>query len=122
MPRVRRLPFVSTLLGVVLLATGLMVTAGAIAQSRAQQATLRRDTAQVAAAFSAYFERARSLDLLLAQNQTLAEGIVDQEALNRALRYLQVLYPDMIGEACVIDTQGRELARVTKGVAAAASG
>src|SRR6266542_282000 len=61
----RRLPFLATLVGVVLLATGLMVTAQAVSQGREQQATLRRDAAQVAASFTSYFDRAHSLDLLL---------------------------------------------------------
>ncbi len=116
----RRLPFLATLVGVVLLAIGLMVTAEAVAQQRGQQATLRRDAAEVAASFGSYFERARSLDLLLAQNQAVAgEGTVGRGALNQALRYLEVLYPAAIGEACVIDEHGRELARVTEGTAAA---
>ena len=98
----RRLPFLATLVGVVLLATGLMVTAQAITQGREQQATLRRDAAQVAASFTSYFDRAHSLDLLLAQNQTFAvssAGTIDRGAVNRALQYLQVLYPDAIGRA-----------------------
>jgi len=120
----RRLPFLATLVGVVLLATGLMVTAQAVSQGREQQATLRRDAAQVAASFTSYFDRAHSLDLLLAQNQTFAvtsEGTIDRGAVNRALQYLQVLYPDAIGEACVIDEHGREVARVTQGTPAAAA-
>src|SRR6266516_4161511 len=120
----RRLPFLATLVGVVLLATGLMVTAQAITQGREQQATLRRDAAQVAASFTSYFDRAHSLDLLLAQNQTFAvssAGTIDRGAVNRALQYLQVLYPDAIGEACVIDEHGREVARVTQGTPAAAA-
>jgi diguanylate cyclase (GGDEF)-like protein len=120
----RRLPFLATLVGVVLLATGLMFTAEGVAQAREQHATLQHDAAQVAASFSSYFERAGSLDLLLAQNQVSAvtpSGALDRASLNRALRYLQVLYPDTVGEACVIDEQGRELARVTQGKAAAAA-
>src|SRR6266536_3352076 len=120
----RRLPFLATLVGVVLLATGLMVTAQAVSQGREQQATLRRDAAQVAASFTSYFDRAHSLDLLLAQNQTFAvtsEGAIDRGAVNRVLQYLQVLYPDAIGEACVIDEHGREVARVTQGTPAAAA-
>jgi diguanylate cyclase (GGDEF)-like protein len=120
----RRLPFLATLVGVVLLATGLMVTAQAITQGREQQATLRHDAAQAAASFTSYFDRARSLDLLLAQSQTLilaGPGAIDRGAVNQALQYLQVLYPDAIGEACVIDEHGREVARVTQGRPAAAA-
>ena len=85
---------------------------------------MRRDAAQAAASFTSYFDRAHSLDLLLAQNQTFAvtsEGTIDRGAVNRALEYLQVLYPDAIGEACVIDEHGREVARVTQGTPAAAA-
>lgn len=117
----RRLPFLTTLIGVVLLASGLITTADAIAQGHAQQTTLRRDAAQISASFTSYFERARSLDLLLAHNPTFiqpAAGTVDYASANRALRYLQVLYPGVIGEACVIDERGHEVARVTEGVPA----
>jgi diguanylate cyclase (GGDEF)-like protein len=115
-------PFVALLLGVTLLAVGLLVTMGAVAQDHQQRRTLGRDASQVSAAFSSYFERARSLDLLLAQDQAFVpseKGIVGRDAANRALGYLEVLYPDVIGEACIIDEQGRELAQVTNGHPAA---
>jgi diguanylate cyclase (GGDEF)-like protein len=115
---VRRTPLLALMVGVVLLAVGVLVTAGAFAQQREQRRTSQRDADQVASAFSAYFERARSLDLLLAENQAFdltARGGVDRDAANRALRYLEVLYPGAIGEACLIDQQGREFARVTEG-------
>jgi diguanylate cyclase (GGDEF)-like protein len=112
------MPFFAMLLGVVLLAAGLMATAVAFAQERKQQTGLQRDAAQVSASFSSYFERARSLNLLLAQNQTFAvatQGSVNREAANRALSYLEVLYPGAIGEACLIADHGHEIARVTHG-------
>lgn len=114
-------PFVALVLGVTLLAAGLLLTAGAAAQNHQQQRTLQRDAAQVSASFSSYFERARSLDLLLAHDDAFtltSDGIVDREAANLALAYLQVLYPNAIGEACLIDEHGREIARVTHGVPA----
>jgi diguanylate cyclase (GGDEF)-like protein len=117
-------PFVALVLGVTLLAAGLLLTAGVIAQSHQQQHTLQRDAGQVSDSFSAYFERARSLDLLLAHDQTFTPpegGVVDNEDANRALTYLEVLYPHAIGEVCVIDEQGHEVARVTEGVPAPAS-
>lgn len=119
----RRLPFVATLGGVVLLASGLMITAGANAQKHQQRAALERDAGQVAASFSSYLERARSLDLLLARNERFyatPKDVDDRRALNQALQYLQVLYPASIAEACLIDEHGRELARVTNGKPAAA--
>ncbi|MEP6463386.1 MAG: EAL domain-containing protein [Frankiaceae bacterium] len=104
-----------------LLSVGLLASAGAVAQQRQQARTLQRDAAQVASAFSSYFERARSLDLLLAQNPAFSpsagRGVVNGDA-NRALKYLEELYPGAIGEACLIDDRGRELARVTEGAAA----
>ena len=118
----RRAPLLAIVVGVVLLAAGLLVTADAIAEQQEQQRTLRRDAEQVSSSFSSYFDRARSLNLLLGQNQGFAltaQGAVDRTLANRALRYLQVLYPGAIGEACVIDEHGRELARVTQGRAAA---
>ncbi len=112
------------LTGVVLLAAGLLVTAGAVAQGRQQDETMQRDATQVALAFSSYFERARSLDLLLAQNPAFTPGEdvpFDHAAADRALEYLEQLFPGTIGEACIIDETGQELARVTEGVPAPAS-
>jgi diguanylate cyclase (GGDEF)-like protein len=117
-------PFMALLLGVTLLAAGLLLTMSGVAQERQQRRTQQRDAAQVSASFSAYFERARSLDLLLAQDAAFApskHGIVDRDAANRALGNLQVLYPDSIGEACIINEHGIELARVTEGQPARAA-
>jgi diguanylate cyclase (GGDEF)-like protein len=116
----RRMPFVALLMGFVLLSAGLLAMAGAIAQEHQQQKTLQRDAAQVASAFSSYFERARSLDLLLAQSPALRPAAgedIDNAEANLALKYLERLYPGSIGEACLINERGHELARVTEGVA-----
>ena len=84
-------------------------------------------------ALSDYFDRARSIDLLSAQNpsfaaffqqagsldsQIHASSVVNREV-NNALVYLASLYPTTIGEACFIARNGRELAREVKGVRAA---
>jgi diguanylate cyclase (GGDEF)-like protein len=117
----RRLPSVFLVAGIVLLSVGLLTMAGARAQQRQQDETLQHDASQVAAAFTSYFDRARSLDLLLAQSPALrthAGEDFDTAQANHALGYLERLYPGAIGEACVIDAQGRELARVTEGVPA----
>lgn len=117
----RRTPFIALLMGVVLLSAGLLATAVSVAQERQQDRTLQHDAAQVALAFTSYFERARSLDLPLAQSPAFRPpdgGKVDNAQANRALVYLERLYPGAIGEACLINDQGHELARVTKGVAA----
>src|SRR5687767_5881084 len=89
----RLTPFVALSLGVALLAAGLLFTASATAQEKQQQRTLQRDAAQVSASFSSYFERARSINLLLAQNQAFAmasPGAIDVDVANRALRFLEV--------------------------------
>ena len=117
-------PFLGLVLGVSLVAAGLLLSAAAVSQGHQQQRTLQRDAAQVSASFSSYFERARSLDLLLAHDQAFsapASGVLDHAAANRALGYLEVLYPNAIGEACVINENGREFARVTEGVPAPVS-
>ena len=75
-----------------------------------------------------YFERARSIDLLTANNAvfrsfylspgTRSERIKDKElrhGTNQALKYLETLFPSSIGEACFIDRYGPENARVVRG-------
>ncbi|MGH2814010.1 MAG: diguanylate cyclase domain-containing protein, partial [Actinomycetota bacterium] len=79
-----------------------------------------------------YFERARSIDLLTANNPAFGDfyalpgsraakvrrgGPVLDKA-NRALGYLEELFPDSIGEACFIDRAGPENARMVRGVRA----
>src|SRR5436305_173165 len=79
---------------------------------------------------AAQFERARAIDLLLAENpalpafyaapgtreQKLTRELVTMRAINGSLRYLEtVLYPGSIGEACIIDRHGPEIARAVAG-------
>lgn len=114
-------PLIALLVGVVLLSIGPLAMAGAAAQQHQQDETMQNDAAQMASAFTSFFERARSLDLLLAQSPGLHPGQDDQTdnaAANRALAYLEHLYPGAIGEACLIDDRGHELARVTEGTPA----
>ncbi|MEP7056053.1 MAG: diguanylate cyclase [Actinomycetota bacterium] len=76
-----------------------------------------------------YFAQARAIALITAQNRELSEffelpgkrtdrlaaaGPVLAE-INAALSYLERLYPEAIGEACVIDSTGAEVARVVQG-------
>jgi diguanylate cyclase (GGDEF)-like protein len=117
----RKTYFASLLVGVVFLSAGPLAVVGAVAQQHQHEKSLQHDAAQVASAFTSYFERARSLDLLLAQNPAFhppAGQPVNLAAANRALIYLERLYPGAIGEACVIDAHGREVARVTNGMPA----
>ena len=95
---------------------------GALANSAATQAQVLED----------YFSRAGSIDLLTANNPAFrrfyalpgdrtarirAGGPVLDEA-NEALGYLEELFPDSIGEACFIDRNGPEIARMVRGVRA----
>ena len=113
------------LLGVVLLVLGPLRVAQEISQQHQNDDELRHDGSQLASTFNSYFERARALDLLLSQNPDLlsiptAQALtpeINQRA-NHALQYVETLYPAAVGEACLIDETGAELARVTKGVPA----
>jgi diguanylate cyclase (GGDEF)-like protein len=92
---------------------------GALANTAAAQAQVLED----------YFARARSINLLTANNPAFghfyelpgsraakvrAGGPVLDEA-NQALGYLEDLFPDSIGEACFIDRAGPENARMVRG-------
>ncbi len=120
-------------LGIGLLPLGL---GAAVLQSKErahQRAALDRAlTGEVTAQVSAlheYFERARSVVLVTAQNPAFrdfyslhgtrverlrSDGPVVRRA-GEALAYLQRLYPTSIGEANFIDRSGAENARVTRG-------
>ncbi len=100
---------------------------------RNDQRTLDRALAADAhsgeADLAAYFDRARSIALLTAENPVFKDfyelpGTPDQksrigvpafERLNAALGYLQKLYPGALGETCFIDRAGFENARVVRG-------
>jgi diguanylate cyclase (GGDEF)-like protein len=130
-----RLPLTTLLLAIVLLSAGTGVGMsehshavttlnGALATEASQQAEILDD----------YFARAKSIDLLTAHNPAFAEfyrlpgtrtaagrdrqvragGPILDKA-NRALGYLEELFPGSIGEACFIDRGGREVARVVRG-------
>jgi diguanylate cyclase (GGDEF)-like protein len=95
---------------------------GALANTASAQAQVLED----------YFSRAQSIDLLTANNPAFRRfyktpgeraakirrgGPVLDEA-NEALGYLEQLFPDSIGEACFIDREGPEIARMVRGVRA----
>jgi len=95
---------------------------GALANTAGAQAQVLED----------YFSRAGSIDLLTANNPAFrrfyalpgdraakirAGGPVLDQA-NEALGYLEELFPDSIGEACFIDRNGPEIARMVRGVRA----
>ncbi|MBN4047649.1 EAL domain-containing protein [Acidimicrobiaceae bacterium AH-315-P05] len=121
--------------GLVFLAGSLLVTVsigrGEAAGSRDQQ--LQADVGTEAARIDEYFERARSVVLLMAHNPAFrdyydAPGSRDEKLqasipavveANEALRYLESIYTDSIGEACFIDASGPEIARAVRGEVAA---
>jgi signal transduction histidine kinase len=98
-------------------------------KQRTLDQALKSDAYAGAADLTAYFDRARAVDLLAAQNpafrdfyetpgtpqeKTRSRGR-DFNRVNAALRYLEHLYPGAIGEACFIDHRGFENARVVAG-------
>jgi diguanylate cyclase (GGDEF)-like protein len=133
--RVRRSPLTILLLAIVLLSVGIGVGVsehshavatlnGALATSAGKQAEVLDD----------YFARAQSIDLLTAHNPAFGEfyqlpgsrtaggrgrlvraGGPVLDDVNRALGYLEELFPDSIVEACFIDRSGPEVARVVRG-------
>ncbi len=88
-----------------------------------------------AAAIEEYFGRARSIMLIAAQNPAFGDvgrdpngvGPIPESTtktasdVRAALEYFHTLYPDSIGEVCLIDRAGFERARVVKGVQAPSS-
>ncbi len=101
------------------------------AQARADlDHTLVRAVDTEALVLETYFSRARAVILLTAQNPAFrafyeAPGTTQAKLdaggravadSREALAYLERLYPSSIGEACLIDASGREVARVVRGV------
>ena len=126
---------VSTLLAAICLlpvgvGSGMSAHSQAVASVHGALANKASEEAQVLAD---YFSRARSIDLLTASNPAFGRfyelpgeraakvrtgGRVLDEV-NHALGYLGRLFPDSIGEACFIDRDGAEIARMVRGVRAA---
>jgi diguanylate cyclase (GGDEF)-like protein len=129
----RRFSFTVLLMAICLLPVG--IGSGASANSHAKAAldgALANTASAQAQVLEDYFARARSIDLLTANNPAFrhfyqapgertakvrAGGPVLDEA-NEALGYLEELFPDSIGEACFIDRAGPENARMVRGVRA----
>src|SRR4051794_8510269 len=97
--------------------------------------TLLAETDEHTGALDNYFERAHSVVLLtanapafarvLAEPGTTASKVRRQsrnlDDVTHQLGYLERLYPSSIGEACFIDADGEELARVARGQVAPAA-
>jgi len=131
-----RLPVLVTgLLGVVLLAASLVgtITAGREAALADLDFKLNSEVTSHAHDLKGYFERAQSINLLLAHDSVFQQfaprqgqlpaphaGVAAVEA-GEALAYLETLYPGRISEACLIDSTGTELVRVVQGVIVPAS-
>jgi diguanylate cyclase (GGDEF)-like protein len=127
---VRHLSLLSLVLGFALLPAAYGLASREHANHRAALDRRLQSEAQTHAGdLDAYFARARSIILLTANVPAFRHfdeepgarlrklkgtdrSIADATA---ALRYLERLYPDSIGEACFIDRAGREAARVVRG-------
>jgi diguanylate cyclase (GGDEF)-like protein len=132
----RRFSFSVLLVAICLLPVG--IGSGTSAHSHAKAAldgALANTASAQAQVLEDYFARARSIDLLTANNPAFrhfyrtpgdraakirAGGPVLDEA-NEALGYLEELFPDSIGEACFIDRAGPEIARMVRGERATAA-
>jgi diguanylate cyclase (GGDEF)-like protein len=129
----RRFALSALLVAVCLLPVG--IGSGASAHSHAVAAldgALANKAGEETQVLADYFSRARSIDLLTANNPAfgrfyqlpgsreakLRVGGPVLEQVNQALGYLQRLFPTSIGEACFIDRGGPENARVVRGVRA----
>jgi diguanylate cyclase (GGDEF)-like protein len=130
----RRVSFSVLLVAICLLPVG--IGSGASAHSHAKAAlngSLANTASAQAQVLEDYVSRARSIDLLTANNPAFqdfyalpgsraakvrAGGPVLDKA-NEALGYLEELFPDSIGEACFIDRAGPEIARMVRGDRAA---
>src|SRR3954463_431277 len=90
---------------------------------------LRADTDEHGDALDGYFEREHSVVLLTANAPAFARVLTEPGSTGQKVRrhsraladvthqlgYLERLYPKSIGEACFIDADGEELARVVRG-------
>jgi len=95
--------------------------------------TMRADAVAHASSLKEYFERAQSVNLLLAHDAALRQfdpsrakrsARQTQAAMAQAgaaMAYLEQLYPGRISEACLIDSTGTELSRVVRGKVAPAA-
>ncbi|HKN93853.1 MAG TPA: methyl-accepting chemotaxis protein [Thermoleophilaceae bacterium] len=127
---VRTFWLIAAILGISLLPLGYAFEHQSKANSKAALGrSLEQASAQEASALENYFERARSVTLISAHNPAFSEfysepgslhqrvaagGQILDEA-NSALGYLETLFPGIIGEACFIDRNGPEVARVVRG-------
>ena len=125
-----RMPgLVAGALGLVLLAAAVIstVTAGREAALADLDHALTTDAASHAVALTEYFERAKAISVLLSQDSVFEQFETGRGGLSRprfvvasaqaaeAMGSMEKLYPGRISEACLIDSTGTELARITGG-------
>ena len=116
-------------LGLVATSVLVAVTSGRQRAVERREASLRTDASVQAAALEEYFIRSSAIVRLLAQNPSFPTYLGSARtgenklfaAANAALAYVEQLFPGQIGEACFIDAQGHELARVVDRQAAPAA-
>jgi diguanylate cyclase (GGDEF)-like protein len=126
----RALSFVALIVGVLLIPTALGVAKLDRDRDLSQlERGLTGETEAHGGAVDNYFARSRSVVLLTANSPAFADVLAEPgsraqkvrrngHALRdvvHSLRYLERLYPSSIGEACFIDADGAELARVVRG-------
>src|SRR3954464_10632211 len=123
------------LLQALALAGGRLVVPRSVGEQErgAQEGRLGVALGQQADMLQSYFDRARTIDLLLAANPVFTDfyrapgstaakiqaGGSLIRRVNDALAYLETLFPGRISEACFIDSSGAEIARGVAGVPAA---
>jgi diguanylate cyclase (GGDEF)-like protein len=129
--RGRGAPLFSLVVGIILVLASLGFGYAQHVKARtALEEHLRNVAREETAALANYFERARSIVLLTAQNPAfrnfyrapgsrevkVQEGGPAVLETQEALDYLHRLYPTSIGESCFIDVAGPENSRVVRGV------
>jgi diguanylate cyclase (GGDEF)-like protein len=126
----RAMSFAALIVGVILIPTALgLAKIDHDRESSEAERMLVAETEEHGAALDNYFARARSVVLLTANSpafaNVLAEPGTRAEKVRRQARsitevthhlgYLERLYPTSIGEACFINAEGEEFARVVRG-------
>src|SRR3954462_4287838 len=130
----RLLALAALIVGVVLIPTALGVAKLDHDRDVSEmERALVAETDEHGGALDNYFARSRAIILLTANSPAFANVLADpgtraqklrRQGRNLAevthhLRYLEQLYPSAIGEACFINAQGEEFARVVRGTTAA---
>jgi diguanylate cyclase (GGDEF)-like protein len=131
---VRAVSFVALIVGVILIPTALgLAKVDRDHRVSELERTLVAETDEHGGALDGYFGRSRSIVLLTANSPAFANVLAERGTREQKVRrqgrnfaevthqlgYLERFYPSSIGEACFIDADGEELARVVRGEVAA---